>query len=118
MSAVRFKIKERDSEDVVTSSENCFELKGRQIIEFDVLAKELSSGCKRCGAPRHLLNCFQETESWLGSFLYINCNNSNCGEINICHSNKLHRSSDKHRGRPIFDVNTKLAVGMFRSKYA
>ena len=92
-------------------SQSCLELRGRRIVELDVLAKELE--CKSCGASLQLLNCFRETVSGLGSFLYITCSNSDCGEINVCHTNKAHCSNDKRRGRPIFDVNTKLAAGRF-----
>lgn len=97
-------------------SQSYLELRGRRIVELDVLAKELE--CKSCGASLQLLNCFRETVSGLGSFLYITCSNSDCGEINVCHTNKAHRSSDKRRGRPIFDVNTKLAAGRFNFRLA
>ena len=62
-------------------------------MELNVLAKELE--CKSCGASLQLLNCFHETVSGLGSFLYITCSNSDCEEKNVCHTNKVHRSSDK-----------------------
>ena len=42
-----------------------------------------------------------ETVSVLGSFLYINC--SDCGEINVCRTNKTHRIQSQS-GRPVFDV--------------
>ena len=119
--ADRCKRKGRDVEVVLKSSEahgsaNCSELKrGRRIVELDVLAREIDGGCKSCGVPLQLTNCFQETVSGLGSFLYINCNNSDCGEINVCLTNKTHRSSGIRRGRPIFDVNTKLAAGRFKT---
>lgn len=119
ISADMCKRKGRDVEVVVKSSEdhdgseNCFELRGRRIVELDMLARELDGGCESCGAPLQLTNCFQETVSGLGSFLYINC--SGCGEMNVCLTNKTHRSSGIRRGRPIFDVNTKLAAGRFKT---
>lgn len=61
------------------------------------------------------MNCLRETVSGLGNFLYVTWSNSDCGEINVCHTSKTHRSSDKRRGRPIFDVNTKLAAGMLHA---
>ena len=120
LSAEMCKRRARDVEVVVRSnessdeSENRFELQGRRIVELGVLAKELDGGCESCGAPLQLSNCAQETVSGLGSFLYINCNNSDCGEMNVCLTNKTHRSSGIRGGRPIFDVNTKLAAGRFK----
>ena len=51
------------------------------------------------------------TISGLGSFLYIMCGDLECGEVNVCTTNKSHRAAGAGRGRPIFDVNTKLASG-------
>lgn len=122
MSAINCKVVGKGVEEVELDTEvhcepqSCLELRGRRIVELDVLAKELE--CKSCGASLQLLNCFRETVSGLGSFLYITCSNSDCGEINVCHTNKVHRSSDKRRGRPIFDVNTKLAAGKFNFRVA
>ena len=122
MSAVNCKIIGKVVEEVEIDTEvhcesqSCLELRGRRIVELDVLARELE--CKSCGASLQLLNCFREMVSGLESFLYITCSNSDCGEINVCHTNKIHRSSDKRRGRPIFDVNTKLAAGRFNFRLA
>ena len=49
--------------------------------------------------------------SGLGSFLYIMFNDPECDEVNVCTTNKSHRAAGAGRGRPIFDVNTKLAAG-------
>ena len=89
-----------------------FELSGRRVVELDLLAKVLDEGCKACGNPLQLSNCFHETVSGLGSLLYLTCANGECGEINVCRTNKTHRTGSVQRGRPIFDVNTKLAAGM------
>ena len=87
-------------------------LVGRRIVELDVLSKELDSGCQTCGSPLKLSNCVQETVSGLGSYLYINCTDGDCGEINLCHTNKTHKTNDNRGpGRNVFDVNTKLAAG-------
>ncbi|XP_044166167.1 uncharacterized protein LOC122950140 [Acropora millepora] len=88
-------------------------LAGRRVVELGLLSKELADGCKYCGSPLQLSNCWKETVSGLGSFLYITCREDNCGEINVCHTSKVHRVSD--RGRPVFDVNTKLAAGMLHA---
>ena len=74
LSAASCKKPRRNIEDVVTNAEDhcvskrCFEFQGRRIVELGELAKEFESGCKSCGAPLRLLDCFQETISGLGSF--------------------------------------------------
>ncbi|XP_044167665.1 uncharacterized protein LOC114976984 [Acropora millepora] len=88
-------------------------LSGRRVVELGLLSKELADGCKYCKSPLQLSNCWKETVSGLGSFLYITCREDSCGEINVCHTSKVHRVSD--RGRPVFDVNTKLAAGMLHA---
>ena len=55
-------------------------LTGRRVVELNVLAKYLDGGCKACGTALKLSNCTDETVSGLGSFLYIACSNSDCGE--------------------------------------
>ena len=90
-----------------------FSLRGRRVVELNVLAEALDGGCEACGAALRLSDCIKETLSGLGSLLYICCSNSECGETNICRTNKTHRSTGTTRGRPIFDVNTKLAAGLF-----
>ena len=90
-----------------------FSLRGRRVVELNVLAEALDGGCEACGAVLRLSDCIKETLSGLGSLLYICCSNSECGETNICRTNKTHHSTGTTRGRPIFDVNTKLAAGLF-----
>ena len=90
-----------------------FSLRGRRVVELNVLAEALDGGCEACGAALRLSDCLKETVSGLGSLLYICCSNSECGETNVCRTNKTHRSAGTTRGRPIFDVNTKLAAGLF-----
>lgn len=112
----KFSEAERHAESESTSNdgETSFELQGRRVVELNVLAKALDSGCKACGNPLQLSNCLQETISGLGSFLYIICANSECGEANVCVANKTHRADGVQHGRPIFDANTKLAAGEFK----
>lgn len=95
------------------NEEKGFLLTGRCVVELDVLAKALDSGCQTCVNVLQLSNCSQETISRLGSFLYITCSNSDCGEINVCLTNKTHQAGNEQRGRPVFDVNTKLTAGTF-----
>ena len=90
-----------------------FSLRGRRVVELNVLAEALDGGCEACGAVLRLSDYIKQTLSGLGSLLYVCCSNSECGETNICRTNKTHRSTGTTRGRPIFDVNTKLAAGLF-----
>ena len=90
-----------------------FSLRGRRVVELNVLAEALDGGCEACGAVLRLSDCIKETLSGLGSLLYVCCSNSECGETNICRTNKTHRSTGTTRGRPTFDVNMKLAAGLF-----
>ena len=88
-----------------------FPLRGRRVVELNVLAEALDRGCEACGAVLRLSDCIKETVSGLGSLLYICCSNFECGETNTCRTNKTRRSTGARR--PIFDVNTKLAAGLF-----
>ena len=88
-----------------------FSLTGRRVVELGVLAKALDEGCNACNTPLRLSDCTDETVSGLGPFLYIVCQNTECGQINQCSTNKAHGVAGTMRGRKIFDVNTKLAAG-------
>ena len=46
-------------------------LSGRCVGELGLLSKELVDGCNYCRSPLQLSNCWKETVSGLGSFLYI-----------------------------------------------
>ena len=94
-----------------TDFSETFSLPGRRVVELGVLAKALDEGCNTCKTPLRLSDCTDETISGLGSYLYIVCQNPECGEINQCSTNKSHRVTGTTRGRKVFDVNTKLAAG-------
>ena len=66
-------------------------LSGLRVVELNVLAEALDGGCEACGVALRLSDCIKETVSGLGSLLYICCSNSECGETNICRTNKTHR---------------------------
>ena len=91
------------SRDEALCVQNGSKISGRRVVELELLAEALDGGCKVCAKPLQL-----------GSFLYITCCNPDCGEINVCQTNKTHRVAGTMRGRPIFDVNTKLAAGLLR----
>ena len=38
------------------------------------------------------VNCFHETVAGFGSLLYLTCSNGECGEINVCTTNKTNRT--------------------------
>lgn len=105
---------EEVGEDVESANDrkSDFELSGRRVVELDLLAKVLDESCKACSIPLQFLNCFHETVARLRSLFYLTCANGECGEINVCRTNKTHRTGSVQRGRPTFDVNTKLAAGM------
>ena len=88
----------------VSTKKKCIEagscnFRGRRVIELDVLARALDSGCSACGKALQLSNCQDET-SELGSFLYIMCSDPECEEVNVCTTNKSHRATGAGRGRP------------------
>ena len=88
-------------------------LRSRRVVELNVLPEALDGGCEASGAALRLSDCTKETVFGLGSLLYICCSNSECGETNICRTNKTHHRTGTTLGRPIFDVNTKFAAGLF-----
>ena len=76
-----------------------------------MLPEALDGGWKVCNTPLQLSRCADETLSGLASFLFIVCLNSECGEINVCHTNKTYRVAGTTRGRPIFYANAKISAG-------
>ena len=87
------------------------------MIELAVLLKDLEH-CKNCNNSLQLLNIVNETRMGLGSLFHVKC--QTCSLVNIVASGKRHGcavdaggdSSSLGRAN-IFDVNTKLAAGMF-----
>ncbi|PFX14023.1 hypothetical protein AWC38_SpisGene21851 [Stylophora pistillata] len=108
----------QENEKNVRDPEVCngFPLRGRRVVELNVLAKALDGGCEACGAALRLSDCIKETVSGIRSLLYISWSNSECGDTNVYRTNKTHRSTGTTRGRPIFDVNTKLAADVVHAK--
>ena len=108
-------IKKQENEKNVCHPEVCrgVSLCGHQVVELNVLAEALDGGCEACGAALRLSDCIKERVSGLGSLPYICCSNSECRETNIGRTNETHRRTGTPLGRPIFDVNTKLAAGLF-----
>ncbi|XP_022808445.1 uncharacterized protein LOC111345433 [Stylophora pistillata] len=110
-------LEKQENEKNVRDPDVCsgFPLRGRRVVELNVLAKALDEGSEACGTALRLSDCIKETVSGLGSLLYICCSIYECGETNIGRTNKTHRSTGTTRGRPIFNVNTKLAAGMLHA---
>ena len=65
-----------------------FSLRGRRFVELNVFPEVLDGGCEACGAALRLSDRVKETLSGLGSLLYMCCSNWECGETNICRTNK------------------------------
>ena len=110
----KISVEKSPSPDEALCIQSGSKISGRRVVELELLAEALDHGCKVCAKPLQLSNVTEETVSGLGSFLYITCCNPDCGEINVCQTNKTHRVAGTMRGRPIFDVNTKLAAGLLR----
>ena len=64
---------------------------GLRVVKLNVLAEALDGGCEACGVALRLSDCIKGRVSGLGSLLYICCSNCECGETNICRTNKTHR---------------------------
>ena len=56
-------------------------ISGRRVVEPGLLSKELADRFNYCRSPLQLSNCWKESVSALGSFLYINLMEDNSGEI-------------------------------------
>lgn len=90
-----------------TSSDETWK-EGRRIVEFEVLSKGLM--CENCKTPIHLSDIISETLSGLASILTVKC--FKCGTLTKVPTGKRHRLPNE-RGPGRFDMNTKLAAGMF-----
>ena len=80
---------------------------GRRVVELGVLAEGLQA-CSDCKQPLQLTGVVNEKRYGLGSILNVLCC---CGQINTITTGKTHRSAGSRRGVPIYDINTKLAIG-------
>ena len=86
---------------------------GRRVIEFDVLLSSLKY-CQRCllgPVPLTFFNGIGEMKKGLGGYLYVQCQNSDCRQINRVPYGKTYKPNKKRNGIDIFAVNTKLGVG-------
>ena len=118
---IRFKRNAEDPSVIMESDgrqsneEKGFLLTGRRVVELEVLAKALDSGCQTCGNLLQLSNCSQETTSGLGSFyiLRVRTVTERDWEINVCLTNKTPRASNNPRGRPIFVKTCRRYVYVF-----
>ena len=100
LTASWFAIEKQENERNVRDPEVCsgFSLRGRRVVELNVLGEALDGGCEACGTALRLSNCINEPVSGLGSLLYICCSNSESGETIISGTNKTHRSTRTTRG--------------------
>lgn len=87
--------------------------KGRRIMELGVLLSELKV-CKKCRlgpVPLTFHNIIGELQKGLAGYLYVACQNPECGHINMVPYGQTHRV--KKTGAPCFVVNTKLGTGKY-----
>ena len=95
----------------VSSNEELKWNEGRRIIDLAVLADGLEKcSDKECIMPLSLKNIERETKLGLSSILWVRCV---CGELNSVATSKNH--GKKQKGRPLYDVNTKLATGLLHA---
>ena len=100
---------EKENSEVLvndTGFMDAFQLSGRRVVDLGVLAEALDGGYSACNTPLKLSNCTDDTLSGLGSFLYIVCCNSECGEINVCRTHQTHRVANEVRGPDPFLMST------------
>ena len=95
-----------DSNDAIQWNE------GRRVVELGVLANGLRA-CQEFGEELSLSGTECETREGLASILYVRCK---CGMINSVYTSKLHRTEGRTRGKPVYDVNTKAAMGELSHK--
>ena len=82
---------------------------GRRVVELGVLAKGLQA-CIDCKQPLQLTDVVNEKRYGPASILNVLCC---CGQINTISIAKCHRSAGSRRGVSIYDINTKLATGIY-----
>lgn len=80
----------------------------RRVFEPAELQQRLMDGCEFCGEELRFTRVVSETLCAMGSIIYITCD---CGMLNKINSGKVHHEKGKQRTRPIFDINTKIAIG-------
>ncbi|XP_062579761.1 uncharacterized protein LOC134241754 [Saccostrea cucullata] len=83
---------------------------GRRVIELGYVVNKLIEGCNFCRHPLKLTDICGEVRYGLGSLLRINC--KKCNKVTSVPSGKRHSQMDDHASRA-FDVNTKLALGVY-----
>ena len=80
-------------------------------MELGVLAKGLQA-CSDCKQPLKLTDVVNEKRYGLASILNVLCC---CGQINTISTEKCHRSAGSRREVSIYDINTKLATGIYHN---
>ena len=84
---------------------------GRRVVDLDLVANGLEKCCVTgCYERLNLKNVESETKLGLASILWVRCV---CGELNKVPTSKSHSKGQK--GRPLYDVNTKLASALIHA---
>ena len=81
---------------------------GRRIMDPLFIIKQLRAGCEECGCELSFARLTSETRRGLASLYYISCE---CGMLNTVYSSSFHCEQEKKK--PIFDINTKAATGIY-----
>jgi hypothetical protein len=95
-----------------TDNENSWR-HGRRIVELGILADNLKE-CYHCKNRLSLCDILKETIQGLGSLLTIQCDS--CLKLNQIPTGKRHGTKGNNN-KKCFDVNTKLAAGMYNYIY-
>ncbi|XP_053390150.1 uncharacterized protein LOC128553063 [Mercenaria mercenaria] len=92
---------------------------GRRIVEFGVLLSKLKyyQKCRLGPVPLTYDNILGELKKGLSGYLYVRCQNDDCGHVNLVPYGKTHRgnSAKSQSGMHCFAVNTKLGTAMIDS---
>ena len=98
-------LKKQEKQKNVRHPEVCcgFPLRGRRVVELNVLAEALDGGCEACGAALRLSNCIKETVSGLGSLPFMHTYMHTCIHTYQNHVHLSRQFMRKHaRWHPIF----------------
>lgn len=70
---------------------------GRRVVELDVLLSSLKycSSCRLGPVPLTFYNIVGEMKKGLGGFIYVKCQNSDCGAVNRVPYGKTHKKKKK-----------------------
>ena len=83
---------------------------GRVVIELEHFFKQLI--CQKCTVPLQLSKRIGFVHSGVTGYVVIQCQHEPCMYVNRVALSKQHRRANTIKGPAMFDVNTKLSLGM------